>query len=92
MKKYGRKDRNQNEILKELEAVGCSVQDLSAVGGGCPDAAVGRAGKTYFLEFKGGEYPSDRKLTDDQVEWHSTWEGHAAVVCSVDEALEAVGL
>jgi hypothetical protein len=65
---------------------------LSAVGGGCPDAAVGRAGKTYFLEFKGGEYPSDRKLTDDQVEWHSTWEGHAAIVCNIDEALEAVGL
>ena len=32
-----------------------------------------------------------RKLTEDQVEWHGGWKGQVAVAKSVDEAFAAVG-
>ena len=32
-----RTDFNQQEIINALRAIGCSVQDLSQVGRGCPD-------------------------------------------------------
>jgi hypothetical protein len=89
-----KRDANQAEIVAALFAAGCSVQDLHAVGGGCPDLLVGRCGVAFLLEVKAprnlrGE---PKQLTPDQIEWHRSWRGHVRVVTTPEEALHAVGL
>ena len=45
-----RTDHNQAEIVKALRAIGCSVQDLSQTGRGCPDVLIGYKGRNYLAE------------------------------------------
>lgn len=93
MRKYGRVDANQAEIVDALRAAGCSVASLSAVGGGVWDIVVGRAGVNYLLEIKdGSKPPSQRKRTPAQVKLHSEWRGQQAVCKTVEEAFIAVGI
>jgi len=93
MRRAAKVDANQAVIVDMLRAAGCSVQSLAAVGGGCPDLVVGRAGMTFLLEVKDGDKPpSRRQLTPDQVDWHREWCGHVAVVENVADALLAVRL
>ena len=92
MKKYGKKDDNQDRIVSALRQTHCSVTTLASVGGGCPDLLVGRNGQNFLLEIKDGDKPpSKRKLTPDQVTWHSEWRGQVAVVKNEGEALKVVG-
>lgn len=85
-------DANQPEIIAALRKVGASVQPLHTVGQGCVDLLVGYRGANHCLEIKdGSKPPSARELTDDQIEWHLNWRGHAMVVNTVDEALIAIG-
>lgn len=81
-------DANHVEISQALRNAMCSVVDLSAVAGGCPDLLVGRGGVNYLLEIKDGK----NDLNDKQELWFSRWRGRAVVVRNVDEALKAVGL
>jgi hypothetical protein len=96
MRRAAKVDRNHGEVVNALRKVGCSVQDLSAVGKGCPDLLVGvtcRAhdGVNLLLEVKdGAKPPSARKLTPDQEQWHGHWRGPVAIVTTVDEALDIV--
>lgn len=86
-------DANQNEIVEALRKSGCTVQILSSVGKGCPDILVGRGGHNYLLEIKDGNKPkSAQKLTSDQIDWHSKWNGSVYVVNSIELAFTAVGL
>lgn len=86
-------DANQNEIVEALRKSGCTVQILSSVGKGCPDILVGRGGDNYLLEIKDGNKPkSSQKLTPDQIDWHSKWNGSVYVVNSIELAFTAVGL
>ena len=67
--------------------------DLSAVGSGCPDIAVGFRGDNYIMEIKdGNKSPSRRQLTPAQRGWFDEWTGQAAVVKSVDEAFALLGV
>lgn len=90
----GRRDGNHAEIVKALRKIpGVSVADTADLGDGFPDIAVGMAGKTYLFEIKNGELPpSKRKLTEAETKFFDGWTGHAAVVCSLDEALELLQL
>lgn len=92
MRRAAKVDANQSAIVDALRAVGCSVQLLHMVGGGCPDLAAGRNGRTYWLEVKdGSKPPSARRLTDEQITWHGAWRGGpVAVVCDVESAVRAV--
>ena len=92
MRRAAKVDRNQAEIVEALRRIGCSVQLLHTVGGGCPDLAVGKSGRTVFLEVKDGtKPPSARRLTDEQMIWHGSWTGGpVAVVCDVESAIRAV--
>lgn len=94
MRRAAQVDRNQAEIVAALRAVGCSVVPMHAVGEGCPDLAVGRAGVSYWIEVKdGARPPSERRLTPAQVRWHAEWRGKPpVVVTSVAEALAAIGV
>lgn len=82
-----RKDANQGEIVAALEAIGCDVIVLHEP---C-DLLIGHQGRTLCFEIKDGrKVPSARKLTRNQVKFHSQWRGHKAIVSTVDEALAAV--
>ena len=91
MRRAARTDANQAAIVRALEALGCTVQSLAAVGGGVPDLLIGWRGMCLLFEVKdGAKPPSERKLTPDQVLWHRDWRGQVAVVESVEDALQAV--
>jgi len=82
-----RVDANQGEIVKALRKCGCRVQSLAMVGKGCPDLLVAWVGKLFLLEVKS----NTGKLTPDQEAWHDEWCGMVDVVCSVADALKAIG-
>jgi lambda repressor-like predicted transcriptional regulator len=83
-----RTDRNQQDIVDALRRVGCSIQDLSKVGGGCPDLLISFRGKNILLEVK----TDTGRLNALQVDFHATWHGPLYVVKSVNEALKAIGV
>ena len=90
MSRFSRKvDGNQRAIVAALELLGCKVQSLANVAGGCPDLAVWRAGRWTLLEIKRDKAA---KLTPAQVVWHKKFAGAATVVRTVEQAFDAVGL
>ena len=87
MKTRARVDGNHREVVQALQAIGCSVQSLAAIGKGCPDLLVGYRGRTMLLEVKA----SRGTLTDQQEVWLMTWNGALVhIVRSGDEAIAAV--
>ena len=93
MTRARRVDANQPAVVRALRAVGATVQDLSAVGGGCPDLLVGWRGINLAVEVKDGRKPpSQRPLTPDEERWHATWRGRVNTVLSVAEALALLGI
>jgi hypothetical protein len=90
--KAARVDRNQPEIVKALRSVGATVQPLHTVGKGCPDLLVGFRGVNFLMEVKDWQASNtDRKLRDNQAEWHAGWKGLVALVETVDAALIVIG-
>lgn len=87
MRKHGKIDANQHDIVAALEAAGCTCRSLSALGGGTPDLLVGLDGQNYLLEIKtrGGT------LTDEQIAFFGWWQGQKHIVRSIDDALRVVG-
>jgi len=83
-----RVDANQLAIVRALEQVGCSVQNLSRVGQGCPDLMVARGGNIYLMEVK----TAKGTLTPDQIEWMNEWKSYVHVVTDPIGALRAVGV
>ena len=93
MRRASNVDGNHGEIVAALRAVGCFVQSLAAVGEGCPDLLVIRAGRLWLLEVKDPrQKPSDRRLRQSQVEWHAKAGGVVHVVLTVDDAFRAIGV
>jgi len=91
MRRAARIDANQTQIVSALRSVGASVELLSAVGKGCPDLLVGYRGVNLLMEVKDGKKPpSERKLTSDQIVWHTEWKGVVFLVTSVHDALDAL--
>jgi hypothetical protein len=90
-RKAARVDENQGEIVRALQAYGCTTQSLASVGLGCPDQLIGYRGVNILMEIKNPEQdPNKRKLTPDQRGWHERWRGQKAVVETIDEALDVV--
>ena len=88
MRRAARTDSNQRSIVSGLREQGMSVLDLSGVGKGCPDIAVGYAGSNWLFEIKdGSKPPSARRLTPAEKSFHNTWAGQVSVVTSLDDAL-----
>lgn len=92
MKKYGKLDSNQKEIVKALRYIpGCSVQSLASMGNGCPDLLIGYRGKNYLFEIKDGKKPqSQRRLTDDELKWINDWEGSVFLAMNVGDILDII--
>ncbi len=93
MMRRSQRDTNHKDIVRALEQVGCTVQDLSLVGGGCPDLAVAFRGVNYFVEIKREKAKGIKggNLRKSQEDWLAMWRGPAFVVRNVDEALAAIG-
>ena len=87
MRRAARIDSNHAEIVATLRGVGASVQDLAAVGKGCPDLLVGYRNQNYLFEVK----TAKGKTTKAQVFWHADWRGIVYIVRSADEALKVIG-
>jgi len=84
-------DSNHAQIVAALKQVGATVLDLSGVGGGCPDLAVGIFGRNFLLEIKSSEQPvTERDLTPAQSIWHVEWKGQKAIVRNAEEAIAAL--
>ena len=94
MRRDGRIDANQNEIVRYLRDIpGCKVLILSAVGKGCPDLCIGFMGINYLVELKNGDMPpSKRRLTPDEKRFHAQWGGQVAVAKSFEDCLEIIGV
>ena len=92
MKKHGRTDANQSEIVGFLRAIpGVSVISLADVGGGVPDLLIGHRGTNFLFELKDPDKPlSKRKLTKAQKDFHALWRGHVEVAETFGEILLAI--
>ena len=92
--KHGRTDANQAALVSHIRRIpGALVIDLSGVGKGCPDILVGWRGNNILIEIKDGDKPpSKRKLTKQQEYLHANWTGQIAVVSTLDELWEVMGL
>jgi len=82
-----RKDANQPEIVEALRDIGASVFVMDTP---C-DLLVGYKSMNYLIEIKDGSLPpSERKLTQQQEIFRSTWRGQFAVATCVGDALQIV--
>ena len=86
VRKRGRVDDNQREIVKAMRDFGASVWITSNLGDGGPDAVVAVQGNTALVEIKNRE-GKGVKLTADEQAFRSSWRGRYEVVTSVAEAL-----
>ncbi len=79
-RKRARPDRNQPALIKDLEALGMSVVDLSGVGRGCPDLLVGWKNVSLLVEVKDPMQPRrKRDLRDSQKTFFAEWQGGEAI-------------
>ncbi len=77
-----KRDKNEPEIIKALEKIGCSVYQLDDP----VDLLVGLAAKCYLLEVKG----KHGKLTDKQKDFFRDWRGQVRIVRTPEEAIRLV--
>lgn len=99
MRRRAKKDANHRAIVAGLLAAGCSVLELHAVGGGCPDLLVGRAGWDRLIEVKrpgvGGKARGARQAATNakQSDFAAAWRGAPPVRAeTLEQALAAVGV
>jgi len=93
VRRHGRIDANQHDIVDALRSVGASVVSLASIGDGCPDLLVGWRERNYLLEVKDGNKPvSQQALTPDQLAWVNAWRGQWARVTTIAEAFSTLGI
>lgn len=91
MRQAAKRDGNEETIVSALLAGGCSVIRLSQRG--VPDLLVGfedrRTGAltTILIEVK----EPKGKLTPDQIDFMTNWNGQVAIVRTVEDAMEVIG-
>ena len=96
MRRKARVDKAQAMITRALRLAGCSVQDLSGVGGGCPDLLAARNGRMWLSEVKnpagpkGGTSEHGQSLNRLQVLWHQRWRADVHVVTSPLDVVNVV--
>lgn len=84
MRRDGRVDANQAEIVKKLREMGASVLILSPMGKGIPDLLIGWQGKNYLAEVKNLE-GRGIKLTPDEQLFFTHWRGQAEIVTCCED-------
>ena len=91
VRQRARRDRNHSEIVRAIERAGASWFDTSNIGGGL-DGIIGVAGIDQRIEIKDGELPpSEKKLTEAEVDAFSTWRGRKPVIIeNVDDVVKLI--
>lgn len=86
--KYAAKrDDNEQEIVKALEAIGCTVFRLDSP----VDLLIGRNARNWLVEVKdGNKPPSHRRLTASQKRFFADWKGQVRVVETAEEAVQLI--
>ena len=94
MRRRGKIDSNQNEIVNALRMIpGVSVAITSGVGSGYPDINIGYKGKTFLVELKdGAKFASKKKLRPDQEKFKAGWTGSYSVCESLEDCLDLLNL
>jgi Holliday junction resolvase len=88
MRRRGRTDANQKEIVKVFRKLGFSVAITSMVGSGFPDIVIGKHKWNWLVEIKDGKKVlSERDLTDDEKKFISEWKGSVYIVETVEQAI-----
>lgn len=83
-----RVDANHKEIVDHFRLLGWSVLDIHNLKN-CCDIIVSKDYITIVVEIKdGSKPPSARKLTKGEQKFFSEWQGHKAIVKSVEEVDE----
>jgi len=87
MRRAGRRDANEQEIIKAMRAEGAYVKQINDEG--LFDLLVSYRGETLLVEVKdGAKPPSARRLTDAEQKFHDEWPGdNLYIVNSVEEAI-----
>jgi len=92
-KTFHGKDDSQDSIVSALVESGCTVQDMSRIGGGVPDLLVGYQGRNFLIECKPAAGTKKQlNLRDTQEKWHAEWTGQVAVAHTPEDALAIVGI
>ena len=87
MRRAGKVDGNQAEVVRKLRDCAVKVEVLSDVGKGVPDLLLGFRGINLLVELKdGSKPPSARSLTADQKAWHESWPGQVDVAEDFESA------
>lgn len=81
-----RVDGNHSTLVKTFEQLGCSVLDLSRVGGGAPDLLIGIAGVNVLVEVK---LPG-LKLRKNQTDWVDAWRGPVETARTQQDVIDIV--
>lgn len=81
----GRKDANQDEIVKGLRAIGATVTIMDKP----LDLLVGYRARNFLIECK-QPGKAIKGLTPFQKEFLASWKGQVRVVETVDEAIKLV--
>jgi len=84
VRKYGRVDANQGDVVKVLLGAGFSVASLASLGGGVGDILVGGSGINVMIEVKVGNEP----LTPAEKKFHAEWKGQIAIARTPEQALQ----
>ena len=93
MRRAARTDSNHQEIVKALRDIGCTVLNTHQLKNAF-DILVGYRGQLFIMEIKdGNKTPSQRKLTDGEIQCKGNFEKVGVpyyVVCSIDDAIDIV--
>lgn len=89
-RRAGRKDANQELIVKALRKAGASVTVMDEP----VDLLVGYKGRTFLIEVKdGARKPSERRLTPEQQKFFNEWQGgQVAKVETIAGAFYVLGI
>ena len=87
MRKRGKTDTNQIEIVQALRSAGAHVAITSNLGGGFPDLVVMYTDRVLLMEVKS----KCGRLTEEEQVFYNEWSAGMVVVYSVEEALDAIG-
>ena len=83
-----RTDANHDEIRQAFRDRGFSWLDTFALGDGFPDGCIGKYGINCLIEVKdGSKFPSQRRLSDDELKLHSNFQGWIEVVESIADVI-----
>lgn len=87
-RRAARTDANHKDIVKCFRSLGWSVLDVSQLKK-CCDLFVSKIKVTVAVEVKdGSKPPSQRKLSDGEIDFMEAWQGEHRIILSEDDVIE----